>query len=93
MCLLLPKTRGGALLHALEKSELRALLVQKYLLYWYKSTCFTGTKVLALMVHKYLLYLYKVTCLLVQMHLLTGTKVQILTPQEQQVLRMRTLAG
>jgi hypothetical protein len=30
-----------------------------------------------------LLYWYKSTCLLVQKYLLTGTKVQILTPEEQ----------
>ena len=38
-----------------------------HLLYWYNSTCFAGTKVLALLVQKYLL---------------TGTTVQILTPEE-----------
>ena len=46
---------------------------QVHLLYWYKSTCFTGTKVLACW--------YKSTCLLVQKYFLTGTKVQILTPE------------
>jgi hypothetical protein len=40
---------------------------QSCLLYWYKSSCFTGTKVLVLLVQKYLL---------------TGTTVQMLTPEE-----------
>jgi hypothetical protein len=68
------ESRGCA--HAFEVLTLLALLVQKYWLYWYKSTGFTGTKVrgcahafevltllalLALLVQKYWLYWYKST--------------------------------
>jgi hypothetical protein len=38
-----------------------ALLVQKYLLYWYKSTCFTGTKISCFTGTKVLAYWYNST--------------------------------
>ena len=46
----------AAVLVELAGTKVLAVLVQKYLLYWHKSTCFNGTKVLALLVQKYLLY-------------------------------------
>jgi hypothetical protein len=49
--------------------------VQKYLLYWYKSTCCAGTKVLAVLAQKHLLQWHKSTCF-------TGTKALALLAQK-----------
>ncbi len=69
-----------------EPSDFLGMLVQEYLLYWYKSTCFTGTKaqtliLLALLVQEYLLYWYKSTGF-------TGTKVLALLVQKHKCWRV-----
>ena len=71
----LEKTKGDALETTQQFKEKHAAFLKEYdgvmkgrlLLYQYKSTCFTSTKVLALPAQRYLL---------------TSTKVKILRPEE-----------